>query len=46
MYYYKFSREVFGINNFKLQNFAVVAVDEFLQQLIEVVQWPEYIDGP
>ena len=40
------SRGVVGINHFKLHNFAVVEIECFLQQLIEAVKWPEYIDRP
>ena len=45
-HYHISRRGVFGLNHFKLRNFAVVAIESFLQPLIEVLWWPEYIDGP
>ena len=35
--HYHISSKVFGISHFKLRNFSVVAVEYFLQQLIEAV---------
>ena len=45
VHYHISSRGVFGINRLKLRNFAVVAIECFLQQFIEAVKWPEYTDG-
>ena len=39
------SRGVF-ISNSKLRNCVIVAIECFLQQLIDAVQWPECIDVP
>ena len=37
----------FGINNFKLRNFAVVAIECFFFATADKdSEWPEYIDGP
>ena len=37
IHYHISSRGVFGVNHFKLRNFAVVAIESFLQQFIEAV---------
>ena len=38
--------EEFLISNSKLRNSVIVAIECFLQQLIDAVLWPECIDGP